>query len=304
MDVRRSSFFIIGFSAVGCKSGNQSLLPGSCLTEDEKADLDYFFRTLMFENHGAFVLFGSKPICEMYIRDTESEANDSAFQQWFDSLPEEQRLKIKASQKNKTQIAPDSERNLYRGWLAWEKAQQTFEMKHYVLKIAPLRGQGSYEVMLINVQQTARVLAENYSIFKNAAGIEFDPHQVLQECQNADSVFWKNVFSIPNHTAKGLLFGYGLRNSLFFDWRLKYPIQETLSLSGKRVVDHLKFAYYAISTKSVKPGQGSPSNFTIPLFGAVEEDEMAKKYQKEKREIEKVYQGQDLVEVTLKRLAS
>ncbi len=296
-------FFITVFSAVGCKNQKQPPL-SSCLTKEEKADLDYFFRFLMFENYGAFVLFGNKPLCEMYIRDTEAEARDPAFEEWFDSLPQEDRIRIRALQKNKTQAEPDLDRNLYRGWLAWEKVQKSFQMKCYVLKIAPLRGSGGYEVMFIHLQETALILAEHYQIFKNATGMDFDPFQVVLECQNPDSVFWKNVFAVPNHVAKGLLFGFGLRNSIFCDWRLKYSSRETHSESEKRVIDYLKFAYYAVSAKPVKLGQGAPSNFTIPLFGAVEGDEMVKKYLKEKKAIEKIYNGQDLVEVTLQRLAN
>ena len=296
-------FLVIIFSIPACNSKKQSLL-SACLTTEEKADLEYFFRLLIFENYGAFVLFGSKPVCEMYLCDTESTAADTAFQEWFDSLPDDKRTEFKARMTNKTQVEPELERNPYRGWLAWEKVRKTFEMKHYILRIAPLRGPNRYELMLVNIQQTSLIMAKNYTIFKNPARMGFHPLQIVFELQNPDSIFWKNVFSIPNHVAKGLLFGFGLRNSIYGDLRFTYSNTKTSSELKKHIVRHLKSASSAVSTNQVKIGEGSPSNFTIPLFGAIEGDDTAEKYTKEKIEIEKIYRGQDLVEVTLQRLAS
>jgi hypothetical protein len=295
-------FLVIIFLITTCNRKKQPLL-SACLTTEEKVDLEYFFRLLMFENHGVFVLFGSKPLCEMHLSDSESKATDIAFQQWFDSLPDDKRTAFKARMKNKTQEEPELERNPYRGWLAWEKVRKTFEMKRYILRIVPLRGPGRYGLMLVNIQQTSLIMAQNYTIFKNAARMEFNPFQIVFELQNPDSIFWKNVFSIPNHLAKGLLFGFGLKNSILGDLRFTYSNTKVSSELKKPIMKHLKRASPAVSTNQVKYGDGSPSNFTIPLFSPIEGDDTAEKYEKEKIEIEKIYRGKDLVEVTLQRLA-
>ncbi len=296
-------FLVITFSAVACSSKKQPLL-SACLTAEEKADLEYFLRLLIFENYGAFVLFGSKPLCEMNFSDTESTAAELPFQTWYASLPDDRRRELEAKTKRKTQAEPELERNLYRGWLAWEKVRKTFEMKHYILRVDPLRGQGHYAVILANIQQTALVLAENQEIFQNAAGMQFHPLQVVFELQNPESIFWKKIFSLPNHLAKGLLFGFGLRNSIFGNWHFSYSNAKVSSELGEHIVEYLKGVPSAVSTNSVKFGKGSPSNFTIPLFGTIPGDDMVDKYTKEKSKIEKIYRGQDLVEVTLQRLAS
>jgi hypothetical protein len=323
------------------------------LTTEEKVDLECFFRSLIFEHYGAFVLFGSKPLCDMCLRDTESTKAKDVLQQWLNALPDNKREEYEAWAKNKTQVKSESEHNLYRGWLAWEKVRKTFEMKRYILRIAPLPGPASYELVLVNIQQTALTLAENYAIFKNVAEIDFHPLQIVFELQSPDPIFWKKVLSTPNHLTKGLLFGFGLRNSLFGDWQFScsksktstdwgkdivdylkktppvistnptkgeerfMPLfstvdrdQLTLELAksslmfGRHAVEYLKNAVTSVSTVAVKPGQGSPSNFTIPLFGAIDGDDVAQKYRKEKMEIEKIYRGQDLVEITLQRLAN
>lgn len=283
-------FLVTIFSLGSCSSKKQPLL-SACLTAEEKKDLDFFFRLLIFENYGAFVLFGSKPLCEMFISDTECTAGDEAFQQWFDSLPEQKKAEIKAKIKNKVEDDPVYERNPYRGWLAWEKVQKKIEMKHYILRIAPLRGPSGYEVMLANTERTALTMQENYEIFREASGMEFQPFQVIRELINPNALFWKNIFSLPNHLAKGLLFGFGLKNSQLGHQRFSHHLE-------KDSTEHI------VSTTRVEFGSGSPSNFNIPLFGTVLGDETIEKYKKEKVEIEKIYEGKDLVEVTLRRLAS
>lgn len=345
-------FLVIICSIIG-DAHKKSPRLSACLTAEEKTDLEYFFRSLIFENYGAFVLFGSKPLCNMHLKDTDSTAAEDILQQWLDSLPDDKQAEFETWSKNKKRELSKSERHLYRGWLAWEKVQKTFEMKHYLLRIAPLPGPASYELVLVNIQQTALTLAENYAIFKNAAEMDFHPLQVVFELRNPDSIFWRKVLSMPNHLSKGLLFGFGLRNSIFGDWRfscrkakasidwgkdiVEYlkkaaPVAPANSIKlgegfiplfggghrddlaqkcarasselGKDILDYLTNTPTSQSTSVVKPGEGSPSNFTIPLFGAIDGDDTIQKYTKEKMEIEKIYRGQDLVEVTLQRLAS
>ena len=269
---------VMFFSVSSCNSKKRQLL-SACLTTEEKADLDYFFRILMFENHGVFVLFGSKPICEMFLRNTESKDADIAFQQWFDSLPEKKQAEFKARMKNKTQEEIELKRNPYRGWLALQKLLKTLKTKRFLFRIVPLRGPGRYELMLINIQHTSLVMAQNYTAFRSAARMDFNPIQVTLELQNPDSIFWKNIFSCPNHITKGLLFGFGLKNSIFGDLRLTYSNTNVSSELKKPIVKQLKAPS---QVNQIKDGEGSPSNFTIPLFTSIEGDDWVEKYEKEK----------------------
>ncbi len=310
-------FFSVTFFSMSACNNKKQLMLSACLTAEEKKDLEYFFRFLIFENYGAFVLFGSKPLCEMHLSDLGSkEENETAFQKWLESLPEDERAALEAKLAKKPKERIELKRNLYNGWLAWEKVGKTFNMKRYILRIAPVPVPGrsheaipgSYQVMLADIQQTAVIMAENDTIFKNAAGMEFHPLQAVFELQNPDSVFWKNVFAVQNHLVKGLLFGFGLKNSIFGHWHFTYLNEQLSSQSkdhlGDHIVEYLKNAYYRRSTTPVKYTEGSLSNFTIPLFGIVDGDDTAEKYKKEKVMIEKIYRGQDFVEVTLQRLAS
>jgi hypothetical protein len=292
-------FIFIIFFVAACNDKTLSLT--ACLSAEEKADLEYFIRWLVFENHGAYALFGSKPMCIMSLRDINTPIDWDAFQAWFDSLPEDEKAKVK-SVLNKAKPAPKFERNPYDGWLALKKTLKNLKMGNYLFRLVPLRNAGHYDLVLINVQSTALVLAENYAVFKEAAGgMDFHPLQAVFELQNPDSVFWKNVFSMQNHTAKGLLFGFGLSNSLFGHWSFSSS-QGKLNLPSdeyrEEIEDYLKNAPFSPTISS----QTSNLDFTIPLFGTVLGDGTVKKYAKEKVAIEKIYRGKDIVEVTLQRL--
>ena len=263
--------------------------------------MEYFCRWLVFENHGAFVLFGSKPMCIMSLRDTDAPIDLNSFQEWFDSLPEEEKVKV-TSVLSQAKSIPKLEHNPYRGWLTLQKALKNLKMRNYLFSLLPLHNAGHYDLILINIQRTALVLAENYAIFKEASGgMDFHPLQAVFELQDPDSVFWKNIFSLQNHLAKGLLFGYGLRNSLFGQWSFSSS-QGKLNLPSEKyrekIENYLKDAPFAPTI----PNQLSVFNLTIPLFGMVPGDETAKEYAREKAAIEKIYRGKDIVEVTLQCL--
>lgn len=305
-DTLSKLFFVVTiFLLAACGSKKQILLTRN-LSFEEKADLECFLQTLVFEHHGAFVLFGSKPICVMTLRDTDVKIDEAAFQQWFDSLSDEEKAQIEAV-REQAEAIPELKRNPYQGWLALQKAQRNLGMKNYLFRVVPLRGQGRYELMLINIQQTALVLAEHYEIFKQASGgSDFHPLQAVFDLQDTDSLFWKQVFSKQNHLAKGLLFGFGLKNSLFGNWRFS-SLNGGLDLPSEKyrreIEDYLKSSSSMASTLFCAAGESSVSEITIPLFGMVRGDGTVGEYAKEKDVIEKIYRGQDIAEVTLKCLA-
>jgi len=247
------------------------------------------------------VLFGSKPICELSVRDMDSLAADAAFKKIWAELPQEEREKIEAlrrkTQSKKTEEELDKEAELentyYRGWLALQKLREHFTWKGFLFRVIPKDRPDAYDIFFINIQQTALVLAENYEIFKQAAEMDFHPLDVILEAEDPDSAFWKNVMSTENHLAKGLLFGFGYRNSLFgnrlFSDRsgnsdLPKEMEDTSLLTSTDVVPNGSFS------------------FSIPIFGTVRGDETAEKYGQERVAIEQKYHNQDRVEVTLKQL--
>lgn len=257
------------------------------LTEEEQADLNYLFRSIFFENYGVFVLFGSKPLSGMYLFDIPIVEEEQ--QKWIAAMSKAERAEWEKQIEGHTPF--EFERNPYKGWLVWKKLKEQLNMKRYILVAHPEKKLGNYSLMFADIQKVVQSIRDNYTIFREAAGFDFKPQEVALELENPDSLFWKKVFEIDNHVAKGLLFGFGKRNAQLFDQQLKYA--------------DLEIDADVPSTTTVELEKGSPSNFTIPFFRTTSlEDEMVQTYTKEKEEIEKIYKDQDLVEVTLQKLAS
>lgn len=241
----------------------------------------------------------------------DTEVDELEHQQLLASMSSEERIKyqlaLKKLEERQGRGKITFERNPYKGWLALEKVLEKLTIKKYVVvfdRNGLHNARCENMILLANIQRVALVLAENYSIFQQASGMDFHPLEMALELKNPRSKFWNNVFKIDNHFAKGLLFGFGKKNSFFEDWHLKQRSKTTSLHLSEQAVAYLKNLPSKPSTPRVGIGKGSLSNFTIPIFGAVEDDEMIELYEKEKKGIEKIYRGKDLIEITLERLAS
>lgn len=270
-------------------------------------DLQQFFHSLLFHNCGAYVLFGSKPLCELAVRNMNSPAADEAFKQFLEGLSEEEREKIKSARlraqaKQGLDKEMDLESSRYRGFLVLQKLMDRFKLNGFLFRVVPMLRPDAYDILFINIQKTAIILAENYEIFQQAVDMDFHPLQIVFEAENPDSLFWKKVMSVENHLAKGLLFGFGRKNSLFGHWKFS---EENGNLNirnekyRKEIESFLRQSPLAVSTDIVPKGNAS---FHIPLFGSVPGDEIAEKYGKERAVIERKYFNKDIVEITLNQL--
>jgi hypothetical protein len=158
-----SKIFISTIIFLTCSCSTELPLSSS-LTDEERTDLDYFFRLILFDDPGgAFVLFGSKPLCEISYFDTEGDANSPFC------------------------------RNPANGWKALQKILQKYPPKRYVVTLRPDRS-----IILADIQKTALVLAENYEVFRSCAKIDFHPLEIVFELENPESKFWNAVFGKQN----------------------------------------------------------------------------------------------------------
>lgn len=269
------------------------------LTSEEVKDLEYFLNLLLFENYGAFVIFGSKPICDMTLIDTER--GEAIWEQKLAAMSEEERAqwdkRLKEMEERGDILKPGFLSNPYKGWLALEKISRQFNKNRFMMLIKPqAEGSAFYDLLFIDIPKTAVTLAEHYDYFKKITDIDFDPFSIVYELKDSQSLFWNRVFKMENHLAKGLLFGYGEKNALLFDCQFKHLEKE--NATSKKIMDipiPLSFE------NEIKLGQGNLKNFTIPRFGVID-DEYVRKYQKEKREIEKYYRRKNFLQATLAKL--
>ena len=189
----------------------------------------------------------------------------------------------------------------YKGWLAWKKISHQLDNNRFLMFIQPdEEGKTCYDLFFVDILKTAAILAENYDYFKKITGMDFDPIAIVYEIKDPQSQFWNRVFRLETHLAKGLLFGYGKKNSLLFEYRLKH-LGKDHPLSKKIMNIHFPTSFNVAGETKVQRGQGNFKNFTIPRFGVVDRTDV-RKYQEEKKEIESYYKGKKFIQATLEKL--
>ncbi len=250
----------------------------------------------MDEESGAYVLFGSKPLCTAFLDSTPKKKEN------FWREPEE-------------------------GWRAWEKIKKDFPVSQYMLIRKPLNisilDEGAthnlslHFFIFANVIKTALVLAENYDFFRSFTGIDFHPLEIVFDLENPDSLFWNKFFDGNSKDerssqeqrdatiALGLLFGFGKKNTLFFTWKGDMEGKE-----GK-VAQFLKSLPYKGSLDFYKENSSLWSQifreqglntFLIPGFLTFEDDDTLELYKKEREKIQAIYKRRDFLEVTIEQL--
>lgn len=270
-------FFIIFFLIICISCSKKESAYTACLTEEERSDLDYFFRFLMFYDSGAFVLFGSKPLCDSGFFPYVVAKENSPFT-----------------------------RNPMHGWKAWEKIKNHVHPNRYTLLMEQIKKSVNGEIkdfvhfIFIDKVKVALLLAENYEIFRNYVGIDFHPLKVAFEAEEPNSEFWKKILSFNDGMTNGLLFGFGKRNALFYEWRWQLENEE-----GKLSEFFKTYSFRASISNldSTHFGPWTPETLFIPGYVAFDGDETVIRYEKERDTIKKIYKGQDFLELTLEELA-
>lgn len=240
----------------------------------------------MIDGSGAFVLFGSKPLCDVGIPLHQMKPEKGYFK-----------------------------RDLTLGWKAWEKVKVHLPNNRFLMAAREMKMTPSYPegyprektaewvlkiITLIDAEKAALVLAENYEIFKECVGFDFHPFEIVFEIENRNSVFWNKIFDSGNSLTMGLLYGFGKRNALLYHWRDEFE--------GRRgkIRDCLKNAGcipFSMANPWPQIEKRGMAALDIPGFVSFEADETLERYNQEKQKIQKLYRGKDLVEITLKRLS-
>lgn len=250
------------------------------LSSDERDWLEQFFTGLMLQNRGIYTLYGSKPMTS-FVLDYHT---DEEIQAYYDQMTEEEK---------KTAIYVE-DYQLTKNWEKWEQVRSRFPMTKFLLfKRNDAYDDKSAFVYFVDPLKVARTMSENYSIFREQAGFDFDP---LKEAYNIEkgSHFWSEIRKNP--VISGLLYGFGAKNSLVFYWKnwgvseqcLEFP-NCTEAHPSDRLVD----------------GKSTIDNLTLPAFMSFfQEDEIIDLYKKERKTIQTDYKGKDFLTHTLQKLTA
>lgn len=253
------------------------------VTNDEKVWLTEFFRDLLFKESGAFTLYGTKPVSIYIFNKNEKPASDEEIQRILKEHPEA-RLRRYDFNEN------------YKKWL---KIKDRFHIRQYlfgVFKLPFSENQDIESILFVNIEMTLRALLKYYDNFRSILGYDFDPFQVVFDVENRESIFWNAI--LKHHALTGILLGFGVDNSWFFEWKIKYSREQGLEAS---FICSLPSGF---DTDENIENYG-PQSFELPVFrvfGIHQGHSLVKQYEKERKQIKKLYKGNDEVDVALQWL--
>ncbi len=273
-------FFLLSFVALCLGASNTP-----SLSPQEHKSLSDFFSTLLFQEAGAYTLFGNKPMTFTTLLDEPHEDKEEFLKQSPHPI-----------------IC--NELNFEENWDVWERVKNQFHASRFILckRASPAFSTQKSSVFLVNIAATVAVLKKHYPLFREAASSNFDPLKVVFEIENNDSSFWKKV--LARHDLMGILLGFGEQNAWLFEESRK--CEETASCSRSK-----KEREFLLSLSQQTPCSNSlvefDLNLPLPSFICFAEEQsraLIKEYEKDRKKIKEAYKGKDLVDVTLKRLTS
>ena len=281
-------------------------------SEQERLILDKFFRYLLLNESGIYTLVSSKPITEGQF--FYEEDNEKKKLHWDKLSEEEKRERILLINRDKPEdmsfyknlpkeikkkaiILRDRDYILDQSQVIknWDVIEKIPLSANYILKREKLElstEEGPipfYNIFFVNVLETALLLQKNYELFRNVVGFDFDAMSVVLELKEEKSEFWDKLEESKNSLLWGLLYGFGDKNSFVFQWKHneKYGLSNVLQT----------FSYEEfIPNPTIK-------NFPIPTFVSFfKDDPVVDHYKKERDKIQKLYEGKNFLDFSLKIL--
>jgi hypothetical protein len=283
-------FFALFFSCSNCTSQSKPESPSEkyLLQPEERIWLREFFHDLLFEDHGAYVLYGTKPISLSCVQQPLTDAEQRELEVWLESLSLEEKSTMRTRERY----------DFYENSQKWEKIRNRFPIRQYLFGKFPSSKDNKTEFLLfINIEMTLKSLLRHYHDFKQELGYDFDPLEAVFEAENQDSKFWLDVLKLP--VCLGILLGYGKDNACFFKWRLnpgniKGSIGSFLTSLTTQVYEERDIP------------RPTSQHFLLPIFvsfGLYPDDvALFARYKAEQKKIKALYKGRDEVDVALEWL--
>lgn len=295
------------------------------LTNEEYEWLEKFFRYFLFHENAIYTLAGTKPLtCMTLLYDAIPESQNredhpEAFNYFLlnRNNPRDRTFYENLSEQDKGFLIREQDfiYPITTFWEKWEKFSERFQLKKSFLLIKKERPFDQWkdffpnykemcDVYFVNVLQTALVIQENYALFKQTVGYDFDPLEVVFELENQHSQFWDRIHGEEGwkySSLWGLLYGFGKENAFSYLWRGRHLKESHRSDKEKQWALSLKRRGSAETRPAcTDKGAFTLSHFSIPIFMSFSEhDPLITKYENEKKQIEQLYEGKDFVTFTL-----
>jgi hypothetical protein len=189
------AYFFLFFNSILCEEESiRSRLNKIPLAE--KKELENFFKYLFTREHIGYVIFDSKPIviADFFAKHLSINVHSGKTSHIF-------RYNC-----------------VWNNYKSWEKYQNLFPMKNYLLRIFKDPADSStYLITFINLKLCLKTIEENIDLFRKILGNSFTPKSLLEKIKSSEDIL-KEVLN-DNHYLQGILLGYGNHNSLIFQKR-------------------------------------------------------------------------------------
>ena len=237
--------------------------------------METFFKDVFLQESAIYTLWGTKPVTKIDIH------------YHLPTDPEVIAFYAEMSEEDKKNAIIFDHYDLPQNWEKWEKIRERFPIRQFLFfKQADLEDPKFASIYFVNIKHTISTLQDNYQLFQQETGCNFNPSKEVFEMEKRTS-FWNKVFDNP--VLVGILYGYGKENS--FQFRRKYQVELSSLLEG-------------CPSNEIAIDGLSPSYFSLPIFTSFAggKDEVIEKFKEEREEIQKAYQGLNFLEVTLSKL--
>jgi len=268
------------------------------LDREEKELLRHFFDELMLRASGAYVLWGTKPIADytacFFTQDEIRKANEE-----FENITLEEKEELSKRQVSFPIITK-------KHWQVWEKIKNQLPMHNFIITTKVWREPHAPDIVIINLTNLIVVLDDNYELFRQKIGYDFNSAEVAFEFTDGKgnfTEFWEKVYQ--DEVLKGLIFGYGKQNALFYKhWWEDFYCNGEIKNHPKKLDfwKNVKF-HCAHSKQAVYKENLSYNEIELPFFSYLPHDRVIERYEQQRKEIIKMYKGKDSLKVTLQKLS-
>ena len=292
------------------------------ISSEEYVLLEKFFRNFFIYEKAIYTLVGSKPLTQIHLHYyDESNITDEERKKIYYILLNRSNKKdmifyksLSKETRKKARLIPEKDfiYSTEELWDKWEKIQHRFPLSKKFLIVKKERMLDKvhkfdpkckkiFNVIFVNILQTALILQENYELFKQAVGFDFDPLSIIFELENEHSDFWNRLEGPEHCILWGLLYGFGKENSYGYQWKWKNIKKEEASAKEKSFT---KIIHQHSSNKN-RISRHSITDFLIPTFTSFSDnDSIVVKYQEERKYIQYLYKRKDFVDFTLELLTT
>lgn len=271
------------------------------IPKEEQLELEIFFRSLISDEDGCYVLYGNKPVALLTYADWEEIDQEMFYRGFFDFFsPQEKGFKI------------------------WQKYQHLFPLKTYAL----VKTRGSFpkyqaDVFLIHKKRLLNVLKQNFYEFKGVFSQFESPNQLLEAILQYPSIL-EQICVNRNDELLGIILGFGKENAAYFDrkWEIKsflfprlyrlgksyHPLKKPVPRPGYATLEDELKALEAKSGDIIIP-EKCFLTFTLHLPLGYDVDAtvtdvpgLRKKYKQQQYKATKAYQNGSFLEITLREM--